>query len=179
MDGSSNVLIQATETDIGGIEQDFFTIPQTISTGSNNGYPRVATTYSGGTVNAAAVWISSDGVNNTISAATGSKTVIAPPTGLSVTQSSTSFGVFTEYYNTVGWTASTDPNIVEYVIYRDGIALTSVASSTVQFIDHNRVQSGSVTYGVSAVESDNLTKRHYFCQLSLKQLNVILKKVKL
>lgn len=150
----TDVRIRATETTLGAFQRNRFTVPQTISEGANNGYPRVATVMIGSTVNTAAVWMSSDGVNNTISAATGSKLTIAPPTNLSVTQNVNSFGVFDEYYNTVTWTASTDSNVAGYVIYRDNILLSAVNGSTFEFVDHNQAQNGSVTYGIATFEPD-------------------------
>jgi len=68
------------------------------------------------------------------------------------------FVVFNEYYNTLSWTASTDPNVVGYVIYRNGTVIFNLNASTTQFIDHNAPQAGTVTgtYGVAARDSQNV-----------------------
>ncbi len=151
----TNVLIQSTETNVAGAVVNLFTTPTNLSTGSDNGFPRVASTVTGGNIlNGAAVWITSNGTNQMIEAAVGSATAVAPPTNLMVTQSSNNFGVFTEYFNTLTWTASTDPNLVAYGLFRDGIFLREVAGNITQFIDDNRVQNGPNTYGVCAINPD-------------------------
>ncbi len=70
-----------------------------------------------------------------------------------VTQSTNNFGVLTEYYNTLTWTASSDPNLTGYIIFRNGVEIGNLTSSYLQFTDHNRQISSSVTltYGVAAV----------------------------
>ena len=121
--------------------------------GTENGFPRVAASVNGDTVNAAAVWIEFDGMSNVIAASNGLRTSIAAPTSLTVTQSTNNFNVFTEFFNTLSWTASTSPNIDKYNIYRDGVFFTAVDFFTTQIIDHNAVQNGSVTYGVAAIDT--------------------------
>jgi hypothetical protein len=120
-----------------------------------NGFPRVASTLSGTTVNAATVWISNNGTNNAIQASTGSKTILLPPSSPTVVQSVNDYGVFQEYYNTVSWTASPDPNTVSYKIYRNGSFYAEVQSSQLQIIDDNQVQNGSVSYGIAAIDANN------------------------
>jgi hypothetical protein len=154
-DGVSSVNIISQETNVSAPGTTNYSSPLTFSQGSDNGYPRVASSINGLTINAAAVWIDFNGTNNVIVASTGSKTTISPPTSLAVTQSSNNFGVFTEYYNTLSWTASTSPNLQQYNIYRDGVYFFSVDPTVTQVLDHNAIQSGSVTYGIAAEDSSS------------------------
>jgi hypothetical protein len=120
-----------------------------------NAFPRVASTLNGTTVNAATVWISNNGTNNVIQASTGSKTILLPPSSPMVVQSVNDFGVFQEYYNTVSWTASPDPNAVAYKVYRNGSLYLEVGLSPLSLIDDNQFQNGPVTYGISALDAEN------------------------
>jgi hypothetical protein len=106
-------------------------------------------------IHANAVWLQFDGTNTILNAATGSRTMVLPPTNLSIVQNSTDYGVFTDYYNTVSWTATTDPNAVEYVVFRNGIFLRVLSLSETSFVDDNQLQNGPVTYGVAAANSDS------------------------
>jgi hypothetical protein len=152
----TDVDIQSTESDLGGVRTNIWSIPQNVSTGTYNGFPRVTSSLAGQTLNAVTLWVNSAGMGseNAILASTGSRTVVLPPTITSVTQSSNDYYVFTEYYNTVTWTASGSPNIIEYAIYRDGIFITTVPSSSLQYIDDNAVFDLAVTYGVQAVDDE-------------------------
>lgn len=150
----SNVLIQASETDIRSTSANFFSVPINLSNTVGNSSPSVASALSGSTVFGATVWVSNNGTNNTIVASSGSKNVLAGPTGLAVSQNVNNLGVFNEYFNTISWTASVAPNIVQYNVYRNGIYFASVDAFTTQLVDHNVVQNGAVTYGVSAVNSE-------------------------
>ena len=148
------LLIQSSESDFTGFIDNAWSVPINLSSGANHGYPRVASTLTGNTINAAVVWLSTNGTVNTILATTGSRSVVLPPTSLAVVQSNNNFGgVFTEYYNTLSWVASTSPNIVGYIVFRNGTPIGQVAPNVVQFVDDNRVQSGAVTYGVAAVDN--------------------------
>ncbi len=153
-DGSS-IVIQSTETNILSEIQDFWSIPQNVSQQTNNGYPRTAYSSDGTTLYASTVWIQFNGSNNIIQAVTGSKTPVAPPTNLSVIQQSTNYGIFQDYYNTLNWSASTEPNVYLYAIYRNNIFNTSVDANTLQFVDHNEIQNASVTYGVATINANN------------------------
>ncbi len=102
-DGMSSAIVQAQDSNITVPGQIGWSAGLTISQGSDNGYPRVACSVNGETINGAAVWINFDGTSNVIAASTGSKTTILPPTNLSVMQSSSNFGIFTDYYNTITW----------------------------------------------------------------------------
>lgn len=152
-DGVS-LVIQSAESDLAGVRLNFWSVPINVSTGDFNGSPRVASSLTGNTVNAVTVWISSDGTTESVQAATGSKTAVLPPTNLTVTQNSNNFFIFTEYFNTITWNASASPNIIEYAIYRNGMLITRVPFDTLQFIDDNVVQNGSVVYGVAAVDNE-------------------------
>lgn len=154
-DGTNNI-IQAAESLIFGALVNQFSSPVNLSTGADNGFPRIASTITGSTLNAGAIWITNDGMNNRIVAATGSRVTVIPPSNLMISQSFTSFGVFTDYVNTLTWSPSTDPNLSEYGIFRNNIFQQVVNSSTTEFVDHNKVQNGAVTYGVSAITNTQL-----------------------
>lgn len=152
---STNLNIQAVETDITNPQPNFYSIPITISTGTNNGFPRVAFSTQGSTLNAIAVWEGFDGTNTIIKAATGNRSVILPPTNLSVVQNSNNFGIFTEYANTISWTLSPSPDVSSYIIFRNGFEIAGVDGNTNQFVVDNAVQNGTVTYGVLAIDNNN------------------------
>lgn len=148
--------IQAINSDVASSVTNYWVPPQTISQAStNNGYPRVASALMGLTMDAVAVWIYFDGSNNRIASSFGTASAVSPPSNVTIVQNSTNFGVFIDYHNTVSWTASSDPNLIAYVIYRNGIVVEQLSSSFLQFIDHNQVQNGSITYGVAALNTDN------------------------
>jgi hypothetical protein len=150
----SFMLIQSSESDFTGLESNAWAIPINLSSGANHGFPHVASTLTGNTINAAVVWLSTNGTVNTVLATTGSRSVLLPPTSLAASQSSTSFGgVFTEYHNTVTWTASASPNIVGYIVFRNGTPIAEVAANVLAYVDNNRVQGQAVTYGVAAVDN--------------------------
>ncbi len=150
-----SITIQSTETNISSITQNYWSIPQYISQNTNNGYPRLTYSSKGTSLYAAAVWIQFNGTNSTLQASTGIRNSIAPPTNLSISQQMKDYGIFQDYYNILNWTASTDPNISAYAIYRNGIFLFTVDANTFQFIDHNALQNGPVTYGISAINMNN------------------------
>ncbi len=150
---SGSINIQSAESDIDGVLTGFWSGFTTLSSGDKNGFPKGASALVGSDIQAAAVWINSDGMNNTIQVATGSRVVVAAPTSLTATQNVTDFGVFQDYYNTISWQASTSPNIAQYNIYRNGVLSAQVSATTFQFIDNNQVQGQAVTYGVSAVDN--------------------------
>ncbi len=153
-DGSSFVNIQSMDSHVGGAQGGFWFNPTTISTDESNAFPEIVAVLTGGTTsNAVALWHNFDGSNNIIQAVTGTGTLVAPPTALGVSQNVSDFGVFQEYFNTITWTDSTDPDIVAYTIYRNNVMITSVGAGTNSFDDNNQVQNGAVTYGVSALSS--------------------------
>lgn len=149
----TNTAIQATETLVSGVINNF-TSAITLSTSAANISPRVATVLNGSTINAVAVWSSFDGSNTIVTAATGSRSTIAPPTNLMVVQNSNNFGAFTEYFNTFTWTASTDPEISGYAIFRDGLFQRVLSATDTSFVDNNQVQNGSIQYGIATLRND-------------------------
>jgi hypothetical protein len=153
-DGVSNINIQAQEMDIiNPFTGQGWTQADLISSGANNGYPACAMSLTENTFNAVTLWIYNDGTNNVINAATGSEVAFAPPSNVSAMQSVTNFGVYQDYCNTITWTASTG-NVYAYIIFRNGIYITFLDSSTLIFVDHNQVDGGRVTYGVAAILSE-------------------------
>lgn len=151
----TNAFIRSSETATSNIyNQPFWTPPITISTGANNGFPHVSSGFDGTTIRAVAVWLSSNGTLTGVQAAVGSKIPIDPPMNVTVIQNVNHFGVFDDYYNTITWTASTSPNILEYVIFRNGTLVAQLSPSAISYEDHNNVQNGSITYGIASVAND-------------------------
>lgn len=148
---SPNFKIEVNEMDIYA-ETLNLTSVQSLSINTINGFPHVAASTDGTNLYAAGVWIYNNGTNTLIYGSTGKGTVFPPPTNLQVVQSSTNYGIFTEYYNTLTWTASTG-HPADYLIYRDGIYITEVSSTTLEYVDHNQVQYGTVVYGVAALDT--------------------------
>lgn len=153
-DGGSNIIIQSQETDMTNPVAQGWTKINQFSSGSYNGYPSCAITTLGSTLNAVAVWINYNGSQTTINTSNGSVNLISPPTSVLVTQNSTNFGVYADYYNTITWTASSDPNLIQYNIYRNGVFFAAAPPGTLIVVDHNQVQGGTVTYGVSALDQN-------------------------
>jgi hypothetical protein len=147
----ASLMIQSVESDANGFLNNFWSVPITISLGANNAYPKIAASISGNVIYAAAVWLNNNGINNQVIGSTGSKTLVNPPSNLHVTQSIHNFGVFSEYYNTLSWTASVDTSTIGYLIFRNGIFIDEVDAGTVQFIDNNRTLNGPVVYGLTAI----------------------------
>jgi hypothetical protein len=155
-DGVSTLSIVSQESDINNPINQSWTFTNTVSTGSDNGFPSCSMSTTGSTFNSAAVWLNFNGTNTVINASTGTEAVTAPPTSVSATQSSTNFGVYTDFFNTITWSASSAPNVVMYNLFRNGVYFASTAdASTFSFIDHNQINGGAVTYGVAAFTNDN------------------------
>lgn len=152
-DEISAIQIQSQQTDTNDPILQAWTIINPLSTGNSNAYPKCALSITGSTLNAVVVWLHFDGVNNVINVATGSDSVIDPPTGISASQSVTDFGVYQDYYNTITWSASSDPDLIQYNIYRNGIFFAATDPGVLEFIDNNTIQNGTVTYGVAALTS--------------------------
>lgn len=151
---SSSVVIETRESHVGGVGAGGWTGPLVLSTGTSNGFPGITAVVTGGTdANGAAAWLNFDGSNNILQAVTGTGTLVIPPSSPGVTQNFNDFGIFKEYYNTITWSASTDPNLAGYIIYRGNDILTFIDSGTLQYVDNNQVQNGSVVYGVSAIDN--------------------------
>lgn len=150
-DGASMLFIEAQQTDTTNPLEQFWSVPTTISTGNDNGYPSCALGSSSSTLYAVTVWLNFDGSNTVINATVGTEALIDPPSNVNVTQSSTDFGVYTDYANTITWDPSSDPNLQQYNLYRNGVFFAQTDPSTLQFIDNNEIQGGTVTYGVAAL----------------------------
>lgn len=152
-----NVLIQSAESYIAQAPQNInlWSAPINLSNNVNNSFPRCAHSVTGGTLNAAAVWIYNDGMNNLVHAVTGSRAIVLPPGSVTVSQNSVNYGGFTDYYNTVSWGASSDPNLSQYVLFRNGVFVAVLDSTVTSYIDHNQVNGGPVTYGVAATDTMN------------------------
>lgn len=151
--GGAGAAIWSAESDIASHLSNYWTVVQVIAAGSNQAYPSAARSLNGDTVNAIAVWVSYDGTNNRLVASTGSKTILGAPSNVTIVQNSANFRAFPDFYNTISWTASSDPNVVGYAIYRNGVFYTqTISSSVVQVIDHNQIQNGPVTYGVASFD---------------------------
>lgn len=150
-DGVSTVMIQSQETEAGDPVLQAWSFINPFSTGDDNGFPQCALSLTGSTFNALAVWIHFDGSNNVIHAAAGAGSTISPPSNVSASQSVTDFGVFKDFFNTITWDASSDPDILQYNIYRNGVFFAATDSGTLTFIDHNTTENGTVTYGVATL----------------------------
>ncbi|MBS0652344.1 MAG: hypothetical protein JSR39_02330 [Verrucomicrobia bacterium] len=124
---------------------------QTLSQGSSSGYPIIASNSSNNYVYLAASWLSFDGANTIVQASLGGVDDPFPPTGLAVSQAIANYGLLNDTYNTLTWTASVSIDVYAYKIFRNGIYITTVPSSQLQWVDHNQVANQSVTYGVQAV----------------------------
>ena len=79
--------------------------------------------------------------------------MLSPASNLTIVQNVNDFTIFNEYYNTLSWSASTDPDLQGYVIYRNGDIIAVVSSAVLQWVDDNRNPSVSDTYGVAAYGS--------------------------
>lgn len=151
-DGSS-LAIQSQETSTTNPISPGWTSSTIFSTGDNNAYPSCAMASVSGTFEAVAVWVDFDGANTVIHAASGSVAEIDPPSSVSASQNLTDLEVYQDYYNTITWTASSDPDVVQYNIFRNGVFFTATDPGTLTVDDHNQVQNGTVTYGVAALTS--------------------------
>jgi hypothetical protein len=161
----SSLNIQSSQSDITGFMNNQWTVPRFVSIGTNNAYPQGVSIVRGNGINAAAIWLQSNGTNNQILATTGTKSLPLPPTGAHVTQHTSNLGVYQDHYNMLSWTASTDPTVVGYLIYRNGLFLEQVSNNITQILDHNQVANGAVTYGIASVDAQNT--RSTFVTVSL------------
>ncbi len=156
LDNGISLLIQSSEATVSGFTNNVWHAPLNLSQNALNGYPKVAATSTGNAIHAAAIWISnSNSINNIIQASTGTKNLLLPPSNLMVAENFNNFSLFNEYFNTLTWSASTDPSVVGYLVYRNGTLLAQVDANTLQFVDDNRVHNASVTYGVAAFNKQN------------------------
>ncbi len=145
--------ILSIETVVDSIVPGYWFEPRTVSSGGNNGYPRVASAFVGNTVHASTIWLHSEGGGQSIQAAIGSRAAILPPTNLAVTQNVNNLEIYQDYFNTLTWQASPSNTVSQYSIYRNEILIGQVSKSTFQFVDHNQGQNQAVTYGIVALDS--------------------------
>jgi hypothetical protein len=150
---TNDTVIKAIESHIGGINQGFWTNPVILSEGTSNAYPVIATSITGATgCYATAAWMNVNGSDNVIQASSGSGILVLPPSDVTVAPHENDMGVFVEFYDTLSWTASPDPNLVAYAIYRNGIFLTAIDGSATSYIYHN---GAGTSYGISAVDNSS------------------------
>jgi len=153
----SALLIQSADSNVTGYMKNLWSVPLNLSFGLQNGFPRIAAAATGSMIHAAAVWIATDGMQQSVVSSVGQKALVLPPSNLSVVQNGYPFGVFTEYANMVSWQASNDPNVAGYLVYRNGVLIGQTSGATLQYTDNNRVQNAPVTYGVAAIDNQQST----------------------
>lgn len=149
----SQVIIQSAASYVGGILNQIWSSPQTLSKDGVNGFPSISSSVkSSTTTNLAAAWVSYNGSNNEIKALVGSHDVVLPATNLQVTSASENFEVFTDYYNTLSWKDSLSEQILSYLIYRNNLPLGRVEPGVMQIVDHNRAVGIEDTYSITAFD---------------------------
>lgn len=153
-DSNSYLTINTMESDINSYKKGSWFKPYNLSIGDRNAYPRLAVKVSGNSIYTAAVWVNYNGSNTVIHSVTGLGTLLSPPSNLSVEQKIDDLGVFKEYYNVLRWQPSSSSEVAGYVIFRNGHFLVQVDSDVLEYIDHNRTQNESISYGVAAVDQE-------------------------
>lgn len=148
---SGDIAIQANEVNTYAASSNLVPFG-TISMGSVNGYPKIATSFVGGLNQISAVWLNFDGMYTNVQSAVGTSTPVPAPTNLAVTQNSLNHGLFTDYVNTVSWSMpSSTTDITGYILYRNGQQISSGPLDVTSYDDHNQNQNGSVSYGVAFI----------------------------
>jgi len=155
----SSLNIQSIESHINGFVNNVWSVPITVSLGSNNAYPKIAAALIGNQIHASAIWTTNDGGNNHVVASTGTKTLTAPPSNLQVMEDVHNFGVFKEYNNRLSWDPSIDPNTARYLVFRQGIFIGEVGADVNEYIDNNRVLDASVSYSLTAIDHQQTQSR--------------------
>ena len=80
-----------------------------------------------------------------------------PPQSFSGTQVKNKFLSQTEYTNILTWTASPSQNVVSYLLYSNGIKISTIAATDpLTYRDHNRNPKQIYTYELNAVNADGL-----------------------
>lgn len=149
---SSSLSIQGAVNDLSAISRIFFN-PSTLSNSNSNAYPVVALSSLDPNLYLVSAWVSFNSTNNVIQAVITGFTFTQPPVNLSVTPEINNFGVLSEIYNVLNWEPSPSAEVVNYLIYRDGICLGCVNANTFTFSDQNRTVGETVTYGVISTDS--------------------------
>jgi hypothetical protein len=126
----------------------------TVSTSDSNAFPRIDGTLVNSAHSVATVWLHFDQTSNVVQASVAEGVAISAPTSVSVTQGSTDYGVYTEYFNTLSWSSLTPDSSSQWIIYRNGVIIQILPAATLSFIDHNAVQNQPVTYGVALQTQD-------------------------
>lgn len=151
--GISSTVIKSQLTDTTNPLSPWWTPEVVISNSGNNGYPQCAISQIGNTFHMVAVWINFDGTNNVIHASTGTDSEVESPSNVSASQSVIDYGIYQDYCNAITWDASPASDIMQYNLYRNGVFFSSTDPSILQYVDHNAIQDGTVTYGVAAFTS--------------------------
>lgn len=147
-----SISIFSNISNIAAYQKNRWTSADIVAGDGINGFPKISAAISGNSIYAISAWLRSD-ENVAIDAAFGEGTVLQPPTDLIVMQSSNMYGIFTEYYNTITWNPSSSPEVISYLIFRDGLLIGEVLANVNSFIDNNREQNAAAVYGVATIDS--------------------------
>ncbi len=159
----TGMVVRSVDSDLASVEPGWG-YPTTLSTGGADGFARVANSFDGlNTSNAAALWIHNNMTNNDLQLKKGNAILLDPPSSLMVSQMDVNYGVYVDHVNTLTWTASTSPNLIKYVIFRDDLFVNQVAADgTLQFVDHNQPNAippgptgPQVKYGVAVIDDES------------------------
>lgn len=124
-----------------------------LSNGGNNGFPFIGINDSNGNVYSAVAWENSNGLQTSIQAVNGVFVEVQPPSNLNVVQNENDFGVLTQLENVLTWSPSPSSNVINYLIFRNGVYINAVEGTTLQYVDPNCLSGQTVTYGVAACDS--------------------------
>jgi hypothetical protein len=83
----------------------------------------------------------------------GYPSLLEPPSNLQGKQKKNVFLFQYELYNQLAWAASPSPDVSGYNIYRDGMKIATVGTSTLSYKDNNRKRGVSYLYAVTALNS--------------------------
>lgn len=78
---------------------------------------------------------------------------ILPPTNFQGKQKKNNFGFVYELYNQLTWTPSLSPEVIGYIVYREGKKIATVDSSIYVYKDHNRKKGVTYSYAITAFNS--------------------------
>lgn len=149
---NSGIMIQGSVLDIDGSNGIFFQL-WTLSTAEANAFPTVAINSSGESIYGVASWMSFDGSENVIQALISEFSILQPPINLSVVQQVNNFGVLNEYYNVLSWEPSLSGGAARYLVFRNGVFLTTLMGDQLQYTDQSRFVGETVTYAVVAMDA--------------------------
>ena len=96
------------------------------------------------------------GFNSPFGIAIFSPPAAEPPVNLRGSQEKNDFGLVFERFNLLQWEASpsVDPPVAGYFVYRDGIKIATLDSSTFEYEDHNRPKGVATLYSITAFDAD-------------------------